>query len=374
MVVRQRQRQHQPRHECVILVHRLDDGLGHAEDRQFRRVDDRRERRAADAAQAGNREAAALHFGCGDLLLAGARADLAEFPGNLHDTLLVHIAQHRHHQSVGRINRHADVEVLLEHQILSPLASSDALNSGNCCSATTTAFTMNASGVILMFCLAYSTPSSLRKASISVMSASSNCVMCGMVTQLRCRFAPDIFLMRDSGLVSIAPNLAKSTTGIASTCRPLPPVAPRGCARAALTNSCTSSLVTRPFSPLPLTWATWTPSSRAKRRIAGLACAFPAEGALCNSGAAPRPPEGRGAGGVSFTGAPAAAGCDVWTTAGATATGAATGAVAGAGAGCTACWLFCGTPAASLLSSSKISEPCDTLSPTLTFISLITPA
>ena len=40
----------------------------------------------------------------------------------------VRVAQHRHHQTVRRIHRHTDVEVLLEHQI-SPLASSEALNS-----------------------------------------------------------------------------------------------------------------------------------------------------------------------------------------------------------------------------------------------------
>ena len=31
------------------------------------------------------------------------------------------------------------------------------------------------------------------------MSASSLLVTCGIMTQLRCRFAPEIFLMRDSG-------------------------------------------------------------------------------------------------------------------------------------------------------------------------------
>ena len=35
------------------------------------------------------------------------------------------------------------------------------------------------------------------------MSASSNCVTCGIITQLRARLAPEIFLMRDSGVVSI---------------------------------------------------------------------------------------------------------------------------------------------------------------------------
>ncbi len=210
---------------------------------------------------------------------------------------------------------------------------------------------MKASGVILMFCLAYSAPSSLRKASISLMSASSNCVTCGIITQLRCRLAPEIFLMRDSALVSIAPNLAKSTSGHGSNPGKAPPeaAAPRGCASDCLTKFCTSSLVTRPFSPLPLTCVRSTPSSRAKRRMDGLAWALPpaAAGAL-----------------TVVTAAGAATGA-------ALAAGAATGAAAwgaGAAAGAAAC------AALPLACIKTIRSPSDTLSPTFTFTSFTTPS
>ena len=46
MIVRQRQRQDQSRHERAVLVDGTLAGPGHAEDRDFRRVDDRRECRA----------------------------------------------------------------------------------------------------------------------------------------------------------------------------------------------------------------------------------------------------------------------------------------------------------------------------------------
>ncbi|CSC53651.1 Uncharacterised protein [Vibrio cholerae] len=45
------------------------------------------------------------------------------------------------------------------------------------------------------------------------MSALSHWVTCGIITQLRCRLAPEIFLMRDSGCTSVSPNLLKSTFG-----------------------------------------------------------------------------------------------------------------------------------------------------------------
>src|SRR5512141_94065 len=71
VVVRERQRQHQPRHERATLIDGLVSRFRHPEDRDLRRVDDRRERRAADSAEARDREARALHVGGREL--AGAR-------------------------------------------------------------------------------------------------------------------------------------------------------------------------------------------------------------------------------------------------------------------------------------------------------------
>ena len=55
------------------------------------------------------------------------------------------------------------------------------------------------------------------------MSASSQLVTCGIMTQLRCRFAPEIFLIRDSGFASTGPNLAKSTCGHGNRASAAPP-------------------------------------------------------------------------------------------------------------------------------------------------------
>ena len=64
----------------------------HAEDRDFRRVDDRREGRAADAAETRHREAATLHFGRGEFAGAGLLAQRREFAREFVDVLPVRIA------------------------------------------------------------------------------------------------------------------------------------------------------------------------------------------------------------------------------------------------------------------------------------------
>ena len=161
----------------------------------------------------------------------------------------------------------------------SPLASSEALKSGNFFSAETLAFIRKASMVSLMPAFSFSLFSATRSASRSVMSAWSCWVTCGIIAQLRARLAPEIFLMRDSATTSVSPNLLKSTFGHGS--RLSPPPAATGAPAAAgaatppasapLTYFCTSSLLMRPPRSLPLTWLRSTPSSRANRRTAGLA-------------------------------------------------------------------------------------------------------
>ncbi|MNU74658.1 hypothetical protein D3C71_641640 [compost metagenome] len=157
----------------------------------------------------------------------------------------------------------------------SPLASSEALNSGNCFSAAALALIRKASMVSLMPAFSFSLFSATRRASRSVMSACSNWVTCGIIAQLRARFAPEIFLMRDSGCTSTSPNLLKSTFGHGSRLRPPPAatVPPEAAGApplsAALTNFCTSALVMRPPFSLPLTCSRSTPSSRANTRTTG---------------------------------------------------------------------------------------------------------
>ena len=80
VVVGEGQRHHQARRERLAVPYRFGHAFRHAEDRDFGRVDDRRERRAADAAEARDREAAALHLGRTELALARLRRQRAPSP------------------------------------------------------------------------------------------------------------------------------------------------------------------------------------------------------------------------------------------------------------------------------------------------------
>ena len=120
----------------------------------------------------------------------------------------------------------------------------------------------------------------LRNSSNSVMSASSLTVTCGIITQLRDRFWPEIFLMRLKGCTSISPNLLKSTFGHGNKSKPPPNEAPAVAAGTLpdcikpFTNDLMSSLVTRPLEPEPLTLTKSTPNSRANLRVDGPAWAL----------------------------------------------------------------------------------------------------
>ena len=105
------------------------------------------------------------------------------------------------------------------------------------------------------------------------MSASSNCVTWGIIAQFRARLAPESFLIRDNGCLSVSPNFEKSICGHGSKFSPVAPPAATGPPPAItpLTNFCTSSRVMRPPRSLPLTRARSTPSSRANARTTGLA-------------------------------------------------------------------------------------------------------
>ena len=181
------------------------------------------------------------------------------------------------------------------------------------------------------------------------MSASSVCVTCGMLTQEAWRRGPEIFLMRESGTVSIGPNLAKSTCGTAGSA---PPAA--GATAPLESAAFRSSRVMRPFSPVPLMRFRSRPSSRASRRTAGPANtpeksgrAGPAE-ALAGRGGRSRGATGEVSGASAASSSSFASASSSWSAE------------------------IC--PACPPASSFATSEPIDTLSPTLTTISVILPA
>src|SRR5258706_5405068 len=118
MIIRERQRQHEARRELLAVPYRPGYRFADAEYRNFRRIDYRRKQRATKSAQARYRKAASLQVGGIDLAVAHAGADCTELFCKLEQPFRIGIADHRHDESKRRIDRHADMEILLEDQIL----------------------------------------------------------------------------------------------------------------------------------------------------------------------------------------------------------------------------------------------------------------
>jgi hypothetical protein len=53
-----------------------------------------------------------------ELALARLLGQIAGFLGHLEHALAVGVLDHRHHQAVGRVGGEADVEILLQHQVV----------------------------------------------------------------------------------------------------------------------------------------------------------------------------------------------------------------------------------------------------------------
>ena len=116
MVVGQRQRQVEPRNELAVARHGFDDAARHTEDRDLRRIDDRREEAAADAAETRDREHAALDVVGAQLAGPGPRAEFPERLGEFVDVLAIRIADHGYDETVRRVGREADMHVALHDE------------------------------------------------------------------------------------------------------------------------------------------------------------------------------------------------------------------------------------------------------------------
>src|SRR5882724_611937 len=118
VVVGERERQHEPRREFLSVPHRLHYRARYAEDGDLGGIDDRREVRAADAAEAGNGKGAALQVAGLQLLVARQLGNFRELVREIEHPLAIGVAHHRDDQAAGRVDRHADVEVFLDDDVL----------------------------------------------------------------------------------------------------------------------------------------------------------------------------------------------------------------------------------------------------------------
>src|SRR5690606_22345221 len=113
VIVGQRKRQDLARHEGPLDPYRLGPSAGHAENGYLRDVDDRRERRTANAAEVADTEHAARHLVEAELAVARLLRDGRQLRGNPGDRLGVDVAKDGHEQAVRRVDSNADVAVLL---------------------------------------------------------------------------------------------------------------------------------------------------------------------------------------------------------------------------------------------------------------------
>ena len=158
--------------------------LRHAEDRDFGRVDDRRERGAADAAERWRSRSIRPACRPGPSLPSRAFFESsARLLRDLEHALPVGVRAAPARPGRSACRRRSRCGSTSSAPGSSP--SSEALKSGNFFSAATAALIRKASIVSLMPSFSFSLLSWTRSASSSVMSASSCCVTCGIITQLR---------------------------------------------------------------------------------------------------------------------------------------------------------------------------------------------
>ena len=116
MVPGKRQRQDEPGRELLPVPAGLEARSRRPQDGHFGRVDDGRKAGAADAAERGNREGAALHVGGLEFAVARPGREVHHLASNVEDALDVDVADDRNQQPAGRVGGKADVVVLLQHQ------------------------------------------------------------------------------------------------------------------------------------------------------------------------------------------------------------------------------------------------------------------
>src|SRR3546814_5785511 len=101
------------RRKLLAVPDRLDLTLRHAEDRDFRCIDDRREETAADAAERRDRKASAFHFISFQFAVASFPGKLRGFLRELHDAFLIGIAHDRHDQTVRSEEHTSELKSLM---------------------------------------------------------------------------------------------------------------------------------------------------------------------------------------------------------------------------------------------------------------------
>src|SRR6187551_2214585 len=113
VIIADRKGHHQARDELVVVHLRHKAAAADQQDRDLRRVDDRRRVDAAHGTEITDGERTAFQEIKVELAFADRASQLFDLRGNLGDALAIGIAKDRYHQTTLRVDRDADVYVLL---------------------------------------------------------------------------------------------------------------------------------------------------------------------------------------------------------------------------------------------------------------------
>ena len=111
-IVGKRKWQYQTGREAAAVPHGTDRGTADAQDRDLRGVDDRRERRSADAAQARDCKGRTGHVGRSELALARLSGEFRRLACDREDAFRIGTAKHGNDESVRRVCGEADIIIL----------------------------------------------------------------------------------------------------------------------------------------------------------------------------------------------------------------------------------------------------------------------
>ena len=100
----------------LAIPHRLNRRTPYPKDSDLWGIDNRRESPATDGTQTADREHSALHIIGLKLFISGAFGQSRHLCCQLPNRLFIHVADHRHNQTGGRVHCHANVAVMLHHQ------------------------------------------------------------------------------------------------------------------------------------------------------------------------------------------------------------------------------------------------------------------
>ena len=128
---------------------------------------------------------------------------VGQLPGDLEHALAVHVADDRHEQPLRRVDRDADVVVVLQDEACSP--SSEPLTCGNGAQGRGAGLEDQGDHGHLDALVSLAALVSLRNASRSVTSASSCWVTCGIAAQLRASRGPAMRVKRGRSTISTGP-------------------------------------------------------------------------------------------------------------------------------------------------------------------------